>query len=203
MPKDNLINTPKFETEYQVHSLKKNSEILPYFPGVTLGRPLKACDIFKKRHLPCYAHTLNLIMQDMLGLECIKKILTKCKEIVRFFKSSTVGTELLKKEQRATKTPEYKLIQQVPTRWNSSYYMVKRILEIVDALNQALIKLRNAPPPLTVDETIVLEDLEKIWSPFEEATKKISGFLIKKRTFQGMKLEKAGVEGMAKVSYGA
>lgn len=99
---------------------------------------IKACDIFKKRHLPCYAHTLNLIMQDMLGLECIKEILTKCKEIVRFFKSSTVGTEMLKKEQRATKTPEYKLIQEVSTRWNSSYYMVKRILEIVDPLNQAL-----------------------------------------------------------------
>lgn len=65
----------------------------------------------------------------------ISEIIKKCKEIVSFFKSSCIANEKFKEEQtRLWKgtTEEgktaYKLLQSVPTRWNSVYYMIQRIL---------------------------------------------------------------------------
>ena len=136
---------------------------------------IKACDIFKKRHLPCYAHTLNLAVQDALKLKDIKAILDRCKDIVKWFKSSTKANAILKQEQQALHKLFYKLIQEVPTRWNSCYDMIKRILQVTDPVNTALLKLRNAPLPLSVDETTILEDIKNVLSCFEEATTKVSG----------------------------
>ncbi|XP_072400371.1 zinc finger BED domain-containing protein 4-like [Diabrotica undecimpunctata] len=69
----------------------------------------------------------------------------------------------------------YKLVQEVPTRWNSCLYMIQRILKTSESLNKALLKIRKAPAPLTIDEISILGDFEKLLGCFEEATKKISG----------------------------
>lgn len=61
---------------------------------------LKICEISKKRHLPCYARTMNLVVNGELKLEAIKKIIEKCKTIVKFFKFSAVATATLNNIQR-------------------------------------------------------------------------------------------------------
>lgn len=102
---------------------------------------IKICEIFKKRHLSCYAHTLNLVVQNNLKLDCIKNIISKCKEIVRFIKSSSIAMETFKQEQKNETENvmienSYKLVQEISTRWNSSLHMIRRILKIKNALNQ-------------------------------------------------------------------
>ncbi|XP_056637686.1 E3 SUMO-protein ligase ZBED1-like [Diorhabda sublineata] len=142
----------------------------------------KACDLLKKRHLPCFPHTMNLAVQENFKNTEIQPILKKCKEIVTFFKSSNLATTKFKEEQRIlwrgtvneNKTP-YKLIQEVTTRWNSCFQMIKRILSTSNALNSTLLKLKNAPTPLTADDIEILKDLEKCLSVFDDATEKISG----------------------------
>lgn len=132
---------------------------------------IKACELLKKRHLPCYAHTLNLVVQD--NLKFIQGILKKCKEIVTFFKNSTSAMEIFKKEQDTEKP--LKLLQECPTRWNSSYYMIERILKTNEAIGRALLKLRKAPQPLSVDDVAILKDVAKVLNIFEEASNKVSG----------------------------
>lgn len=46
---------------------------------------IKACEILQIRHIPCFAHSINLTVQDCLASENIKPILEKCKRIVSFF----------------------------------------------------------------------------------------------------------------------
>ncbi|KAH8289491.1 hypothetical protein KR054_006101, partial [Drosophila jambulina] len=134
---------------------------------------IKACTILEKRHMPCYAHTLNLIMQDTLQLSKIKPIIAKCKRIVGFFKSSSIAYAKLKSAQE--NDTAYGLTQEVPTRWNSCYKMVSRILKIKDAVFRVLLDTKKSPPPLTAEEVSVLYDLEQLFEPFDDATNRISG----------------------------
>lgn len=137
---------------------------------------IKACELLKKRHLPCFAHSLNLAVQENLKLECVANLILKCKGIVAFFKSSTVAMDLFKKEQSALNNGQpLKLIQEVTTRWNSCYYMIKRLLETEKPLNCTLLKLRKAPTPLGADDISILKDIMNCLECFEEATNKISG----------------------------
>ncbi|CAG9840693.1 unnamed protein product [Diabrotica balteata] len=138
---------------------------------------LKACDLIQKRHLPCYAHTLILVVQD--NLECVQNVIKKCKDIVTFFKSSTNATEMFKKEQSTSE-----LLQEVPTRWNSTFYMIQRILKTNDAIGRTILKLRKAPQPLSVDDIAVLADIERVLICFD-TTKKISGALTELTTEKG------------------
>jgi len=56
----------------------------------------KACDLLKINHLPCFAHTLNLLVQEVLEVQSFSEIMNKCKRIVTFFKSSSIATEKFK-----------------------------------------------------------------------------------------------------------
>lgn len=78
-------------------------------------------------HLFCFAHTLNLIVHS--GIAAIKPTVDKVKAIVEYTHKSTVATEKLKATQNQLGLPELRLKQDCPTPWNSTYYMLKRILE--------------------------------------------------------------------------
>ncbi|XP_073835857.1 E3 SUMO-protein ligase ZBED1-like [Musca autumnalis] len=129
---------------------------------------IKACELLQKRHLPCYAHTLNLAVHDCLEQPNIKAILSKCKGIVTFFKSSTISYEKFKMAQGREKP--LSLIQQVPTRWNSALRMIERILDTNEHISSVLLATSKAPTPLTADEVNFLKDLKEVLSPFDHAT---------------------------------
>ncbi|XP_062138763.1 E3 SUMO-protein ligase ZBED1-like isoform X2 [Drosophila sulfurigaster albostrigata] len=132
----------------------------------------KACDILAFYHLPCLAHTINLLAQDILKLAAVNGIISKCKRIVTYFKQSTIATAKLKEVQN-TNQPLV-LIQEVSTRWNSAHAMIKRILQINEYVTLTLLKLRNGPSPITTDKLEVLDDLSDLLSPFQEATLSVS-----------------------------
>nr|CAI5842454.1 unnamed protein product [Callosobruchus analis] len=105
----------------------------------------------KLRHFGCFAHTLNLIIQD--GLKSIDSLLEKVKNIVSFFKRSTQGMErLLTAQRNAGNVIQKKLIQSVPTRWNSTYFMLDRICELQDAVKTSIALINRNIPVLTEQE---------------------------------------------------
>ncbi|XP_070138891.1 E3 SUMO-protein ligase ZBED1-like [Drosophila bipectinata] len=133
---------------------------------------VKACRNLELKHLPCFAHTINLLVQEVLKLPMVSPSISKCKRIVSFFKSSTIAYEKFKQAQGSKKA--YSLVQEVPTRWNSALYMVQRILATNDHISTVLLVTPKAPQPFSAEDIFFLEDFANILEPFEHATRSIS-----------------------------
>ncbi|KAJ8883758.1 hypothetical protein PR048_015612 [Dryococelus australis] len=98
------------------------------------------------KNFVCFAHTLNLIVQDALGL------LDKIKHVVGFFKRSTTGMDKLVAGQKITGLNTKKLIHEI----------VKTTVAPINI------------PVLTEEEWTICKQLCLVQKPFEEVTVKIS-----------------------------
>ena len=91
-------------------------------------------------HLPCVAHSIQLSILHGLKIADASNLLAKCRHIVGHFKHSAANTTELKachsRVQEGSCTPFHKLQQDVATRWNSTYLMMTRLLEVKDAIKQ-------------------------------------------------------------------
>ena len=90
-------------------------------------------------HLPCLAHTINLIVAGAISHdEELVILVDHVKKIVGFFHHSSKAMDTLRLNQTRLNLPNHKLIQQVDMRWNSTYYMVQRYLEQHEAIKTTL-----------------------------------------------------------------
>ncbi|KAI7814943.1 putative zinc finger BED domain-containing protein 1-like [Triplophysa rosa] len=110
-------------------------------------------------HIPCFAHMLNLIVKA--ALKEVQAILQTVKTIVEYFHRSTVASDKLKATQKQMGQETLRLKQDVATRWNSTYYMLKRFSEIKDPIISTL-ALTNASLPTLSPENGKFP--EKFWT---------------------------------------
>ena len=82
------------------------------------------------KHIPCFTHTLNLVVTDSLAADpCLPNIQKKCHDIVAYFHRSCKAVERLNSIQTRLGLDNHILIQEVVTHWNSTYYMFEHIIE--------------------------------------------------------------------------
>ena len=125
-------------------------------------------------HVSCFAHTLNLVVSDAIKEDKAVNELKKCKQIVTYFHQSVKATEKLREIQRQHNIAEHKLIQEVDTRWNLTFYMFERIAEQNKAITTALCFSGRNDLCLTAEEMQLLETAISVLKPFEAATREIS-----------------------------
>lgn len=121
------------------------------------------------------AHTLNLIVNDALRTNAVSEILEKVKNIVAHFRKSSVSNEKLMSFQKQNGNQPLKLIQDVVTRWNSTYYMLERFSKLEIPIRTTFALLDKNFPIITIEEWTLIKELCEILRPFEEVTKSISG----------------------------
>lgn len=128
----------------------------------------------KKIHLHCFAHQINLIAERAVGsCEPLTELLKKMKQIITWFKQSVNASDELRKAQDSDNVK--KLIQEVSTRWNSTYYSISRFLELRDIINQIVNRHPSAPAMINAREAEDLKEVQEILLPLEAATKQLSG----------------------------
>ena len=82
------------------------------------------------KHLPCFAHTLNLIVQNAINSdEALVELRRRCRNILIFFKKSVRASDKLKDIQKESGRDGKKFIQEVETKWNSTFYMFQAIVD--------------------------------------------------------------------------
>ncbi|XP_068598232.1 E3 SUMO-protein ligase ZBED1-like [Brachionichthys hirsutus] len=132
----------------------------------------KAVKTLNWAHQPCLAHTIYLVVRD--ALEVMKPAVDKVKAIVDFFHRSTTATRKLRSTQQQMGMPELKLERECITRWNSTFHMLKRILESKEAVVSTLAVLFAPVDPLSQEEWEVLQEACAVLELFEQVTVEIS-----------------------------
>jgi hypothetical protein len=78
---------------------------------------LRFCLMFYLKLCRCFAHTLQLCIENCLVEESIVDVITKAKQLTKYFKKSVVASGELKTAQIQLKMPELKLVKLCPTRY--------------------------------------------------------------------------------------
>ena len=142
--------------------------------GANIKKAVRDCLLLE--HHPCAAHTLNLSVNDGIKQnEELLEIINKCRKIVGFFKSSVLASDQLEKNQISAGTTILRPKQDVPTRWNSQLYMLRRLIEIKLTMTQTLNDLSKIHLELSNEEWSIINDAVQILDPFELITKELSG----------------------------
>lgn len=134
---------------------------------------VKAIDLAfnKKRHILCFAHALNLVAQNVISnVPELTNLISKVKNIVRWFKQSVVASDDLRK---ATKG-DGKLLQEVSTRWNSTFYKLEKFICLKQVVNDIVHRHISAPDMVLAKEIQDISDVIDILRPVEAATKELS-----------------------------
>ncbi|KAK0138793.1 Zinc finger BED domain-containing protein 1 [Merluccius polli] len=103
----------------------------------------------------------------------------KC--LVEHFKKSELACTKLKEKQQQMGKPPLMLIQDVSTRWNSTYHMLSRLLEqrwpVTAALSDPAVNPRGKHHYLDLkpEQWNISEELTQVLGPFEGATEFLSG----------------------------
>lgn len=117
-------------------------------------------------HIACNAHILQRTITVCLDSSGFVGVLAKCRKIVGHFKQSPAGTTELNQQQVALGKKSEQLIQDVPTRWNSTLAMVSRLLRNREAVQATLDQQNNHRLVMLTDaEWGKLQRLEVLLEP--------------------------------------
>ncbi|GFR84459.1 zinc finger BED domain-containing protein 4 [Elysia marginata] len=135
-----------------------------------------AVNLLKVRHVPCYAHTLNLVVNDTLKeLPHLSALRKKVRGIVSHFHSSVKSSEELEQAQRQQGADPLKLIIEVDTRWNSTFYMFERYLKLHKEVTTALCLVGKKDMCLEEVDMVHMKEAVDALQPFAMATTEMSG----------------------------
>nr|GEW21889.1 zinc finger BED domain-containing protein RICESLEEPER 2 [Tanacetum cinerariifolium] len=85
----------------------------------------------KHFHIRCMAHIINLVVKD--GLKVHEKAVETIGLAVKYIKNSSQRIEKFKTSIKNTCDSNRFLIAECPTRWNSTYDMLKSVIELQEA----------------------------------------------------------------------
>ena len=112
--------------------------------------------------LGCFGHTLQLCLNPALELPNAAQVVSTCRKLVGHFKHSTTLTAEMGR-QKSMGVKEHALIQDVPTRWNSTYGMMARLSEQRRVITDMLLD-----PKVTKKRNSALNMLDREWDLLSE-----------------------------------
>ncbi|XP_055063027.2 zinc finger BED domain-containing protein 4-like [Misgurnus anguillicaudatus] len=128
-------------------------------------------------NLPCMAHTLQLAVHEwLLSQHSVTDIVATGRKIVGHFKHSPLAYSRLQNAQAQLSQLKKRLQQDVPTRWDSTYYMLSSLMEQKHALGAYAVDY-ELPVTLTSYQWGLIENILTVLAPFEVLTKEASSSL--------------------------
>ncbi|XP_065673897.1 zinc finger BED domain-containing protein 4-like [Hydra vulgaris] len=126
----------------------------------------------------CLNHSLQLVIKkELFSMETVETLVEKCRKLCTHASHSNVFyTELYKQqESQMGNKDRLGLKNDVATRWNSTFYMLERILHLKPAIAGTLLKLPSSGIEFSWEDWNICEKVVTILGIFEEATKLLLG----------------------------
>ena len=129
-------------------------------------------------HGDCTNHTLQLCIKDeIFSMPSVETLLEKCRAICTLANSSIQFAKAIRDAQEMLEADVTKqLIQDVVTRWNSSFDMLNRFFELKEAVRTVLSddKWRDKVDPIFNQEWELVEKVVTVLKFFKDATLMLS-----------------------------
>lgn len=135
---------------------------------------IKAMRLAEVPDLSCTAHTLQLVVNDGINSQrAVADIAAKLKSSATHFNHSVLAKQRLREIQKELDLPQHRIIQSVPTRWNSTLHMLESMLEQRRALT-VYAGEHGKISVLTADQWTLVDNLIATLSPLEQVTLEMS-----------------------------
>ena len=94
-----------------------------------VANAVNAAELTDWPHFGCVGHTLQLAIKSGLEISAINRLISARRKSVGHFKHSVVAMTALKQKQDLLGIEQHHLVQDVVTRWKSTYFMMEHLSE--------------------------------------------------------------------------
>ncbi|XP_004206689.2 zinc finger BED domain-containing protein 4-like [Hydra vulgaris] len=121
----------------------------------------------------CTIHLLQLVVSDSISENIVIDVLSKCRRLVTHFNHSSLACNNFKQIQLQQNLDPLCLVQDVPTKWNSTYLMLDRLNKLKIPVQLYLAERSDLMPFSTLEWTLIL-NIIKLLKPFFQLTQEMS-----------------------------
>nr|XP_023397780.1 zinc finger BED domain-containing protein 4 [Loxodonta africana] len=180
-----LLDVSQIDCDYGGNSIQKQLEYwweawvtsIGLQVGITvtdnpsIGKTLNEGD---HSSVQCFSHTVNLIVNEAIKSQrMVQNLLSIARKICERVHRSPKAKEKLAELQKEYELPQHHLIQDVPSKWNTSFHMLERLIEQKRAINEMSIEC-NFRELISCDQWEVMQSVCHALKPFDAASREMS-----------------------------
>ncbi|XP_060100767.1 zinc finger BED domain-containing protein 4 [Heteronotia binoei] len=180
-----LLNVSQIDCDYSGISIQKQLEYwweawitsiglqigITVTDNQTIGKTLNEGD---HSSVQCFGHTVNLIVNEAIKSQrMVQNLLSIARKICERVHRSAKAREKLAELQKEYHLPQHQLIQDVPSKWNTSFHMLERLIEQKRAIDEMSIEC-SFRELISCDQWEVMQSVCHALKPFEVASREMS-----------------------------
>ncbi|KAG9280409.1 zinc finger BED domain-containing protein 4 [Astyanax mexicanus] len=122
----------------------------------------------------CFGHNIDLIVNEAIKSQrMVQNLLSIARKICERVHRSAKAKERLAELQKEYNLPENQLVQDVPSKWKTSYFMLERLVEQKKAIDELSLEC-NFRELISCDQWEVMQSVCNALKPFEVACQEMS-----------------------------
>lgn len=124
--------------------------------------------------MQCFGHNIDLIVNEAIKSQrMVQNLLSIARKICERVHRSAKAKEKLAELQKVYQLPENQLVQDVPSKWKTSYFMLERLVEQKKAIDEMSIEC-NFRELISCDQWEVMQSVCNALKPFVVACREMS-----------------------------
>ncbi|XP_067438029.1 zinc finger BED domain-containing protein 4 [Thunnus thynnus] len=180
-----LLSVSQIDCDHDMHDIPKQLEYLwdSWITASGLKRGFTVTDNNTIRNtledhghvtMQCFGHTIDLIVSEAIKSQrMVQNLLSIARKICERVHRSAKAKEKLAELQRVHQLPENQLIQDVPSKWRTSFFMLERLVEQKKAIDEMSIEC-NFREMISCDQWEVMLSVCNALKPFEVACREMN-----------------------------